>query len=377
MLASVALEMIKSNPVTGVGADNFGVELNNYRAVYGEKNPDDVNLATSEDEIAERAHNEYLQITSELGVIGLLIFLCFLLSIAVMAVNLFKRRNRASLFPFAALCGILLFLISSAVSSYSFRLMQNGFVFLFVLAVSSKFLLADKQPSTKNNKIAFDNYFYKAVLSFGILSCLLLGTHCILRAASSYYSAELLNLSDSAAALPLYENAVRYDDENPRSHLGYGLYLINEKRYREAIPQLNKTIELGEGTSADYSLLATSQFLSGDVKAATETCAEAVKLYPRSTFVRTRYAALLQESGNEAGSRKQLEISSSIDIKSTKTWWSLMHEGVAKTNIKTLKDKDYIVVFDLQPQIAYTAVMIERLILHPEEKPKIKLTAAD
>ena len=376
MLASVALEMTAANSISGVGAGNFGIELNNYRAAYGAQNPQDVNLSANEAQISERTHNEYLQILSELGVVGAAIFLWFLAAVGLMAITLFKKRNRFSLFPFAAIVGITLFLISSAVSSYSFRLMQNGLVFFLVLAVAAKFLLPDKKDVPKKSKLVIPPvYFYRTVFAGGIILCLFLGTNCILRAVSSYYATQLLNLSDAAQADYLYANAVRFNVENPHSYLGFGIHLINAGRYAEAAPELRKAIIYGEGTSATYSLLATAQSLSGDDTAAAESFAEAIKLYPRSTFARTRYADLLDKSGDVTASQNQLTLSAEIDKTATSTWWSLMHEGVAKTNLKTVNNPEYMIVFDLKPTNSYTAFMIERLIRHPEETPKFDFLA--
>ena len=128
LMATLSFEMMRANPVVGVGADNFGYELNKYREAYGANNPGNTNLAQAEKEVPERAHNEYLQILAELGVVGGLIFLWLLLGIGSMVVVAIKER-KLSPFRLAALLGVLIFLASSLVTSFSFRLIQNGFVF--------------------------------------------------------------------------------------------------------------------------------------------------------------------------------------------------------------------------------------------------------
>jgi O-antigen ligase len=376
LLKTIAFEIIKTNPILGVGADNFGIRTNEFRMGYGEKNSDDVNLAVVEAEIPERTHNEYLQIVSELGIVGGIFFLIFLASIFLMTFKLIIKRNEASLFPFAALCGIWLFLISSGVSSYSFRLMQNGFVFFFVLALASKMLLANKKTIAPNNLLnLFNPGLAKFLSGVVIIACSFLAIHGVRRAISASYSTQLLNSTDVSQNLSLYQKAVSFDEENAIAYLTYGLSFIYQNKYQEAIVPLRNAIKYGEGTSATYSYLATAQYLSGDINSATETFAEACKLYPRSTFVRTRYAQFLQLSGKENEAQKQLDISFQIDPIATFTWWSLINEGVAKTNVKTLTDPNYMIVFDLQPQSSYQAFLIERFALHPKEKVTIKIPA--
>lgn len=376
MLASVSLEIANAHRLIGIGANNFGVQQNNFRRAYGAKTPTDINLATSEDEIPERTHNEYLQILSELGLIGVAIFLSFLAGVVYLTLRLWKNRKRTSLFSFAALGGVWLFLISSTVSSYSFRLVQNGLVFFFALALASKLIVRHKQRhSVKNVSLVFNKYSLKIVYAFGIFLTLFLGTNSIFRAVSTSYSNELLDLRDAQRASFLYDQAIFYNRENPHAYLGYGLFLLNQGHYQEAGAEIYKAIRYGETSSATYSLLATAQTLGGDQSGAVETFAEAVDIYPHSTFVRTRYADLLQLNGDEHEAQNQLAAAHRINHRTAKTWWNLYREGVAKTNLKTVNDPDLIIVFDLKPQLSYTAYMQERWIRYPEEKPKLPLMA--
>ncbi|HQU94363.1 MAG TPA: O-antigen ligase family protein, partial [Pyrinomonadaceae bacterium] len=61
LMIALSLEMIADKPLTGIGADNFGLQVHKYRKTFAAKNPDDQLLAYAENEIPERAHNEYLQ----------------------------------------------------------------------------------------------------------------------------------------------------------------------------------------------------------------------------------------------------------------------------------------------------------------------------
>ncbi|MGI8555270.1 MAG: O-antigen ligase family protein [Pyrinomonadaceae bacterium] len=253
LMISVSLDIFLSHPFFGIGADNFGVQFNNYREIYAAKNPNNVNLTTAENEIAERSHNEYLQILAELGAIGGLIFLCFLSSVGMMFLNALKNYRRISLLQISALLGIVCFLASSLVSSYSFRLMQNGLVFFFVLAVAAKSLLKSNSVDKRVDEITVPAQRLKFCYALGIAACLLLAGDCLRRAASVYYAAEAQQQTNVDSAKHYYQTAFRLDSENPSPHFSYGMNLFNAGRFAEAAAQLKQSVKLGLAGSTDVS----------------------------------------------------------------------------------------------------------------------------
>ena len=366
LMTSISLEVFKTHPFVGAGADNYGILFNYYRAIYADKNPTDVNLKVAENEIAERSHNEYLQILAELGIVGGLIFLCFLGGIALMAFRALRDFRRLSLFPIAALLGVGMFLASSLVSSFSFRLIQNGFIFFFVLAVAAKFLLKDKSDS---EKITVSANRLKLGYSAGIIACLLLTVYCGMRAASVYYAHKIGEFTDFNQATPLYEKSFWLDELNPDVRFDLALNLLNAKRYDEAAMQFRKSIDIGRANSSSYSYLSTAQYLDGNTVAAENTFAEALRLYPFSPFVRARYAYFLQLNNKNAEAGQQLDIARKLDKKQANSWWSLINNGIQPTTDKVFKNKDdFAPVMDLFPDDSLAAVRAEREIRFPAEK---------
>jgi O-antigen ligase/Tfp pilus assembly protein PilF len=111
----IGWEMFTDHPLTGVGLGNYKLNFLRYKAEF---------LATSRGEAydfyidrAAQAHNEYVQVLAELGILGILAVASFL---AVLAVTLWKRlrrndeANRLDLLLFT--CGIAAFLIHGLVS---------------------------------------------------------------------------------------------------------------------------------------------------------------------------------------------------------------------------------------------------------------------
>ena len=366
LMATISIEMFKARSLIGIGADNFGMQVNSYRATYGALNPADVNLAAAENEIPERSHNEYLQILSELGIVGGLIFLWFLGGIGLM---FFKAlRKQTSLEPLAAIVGIGLFLVSSLVSSYSFRFIQNGFVFFFVLAVAAKFLLRSKEEQAGTIDVSARQL--KLACAFGIAACLGLASYSIVRVSSVIYTERANYVPEIEEAMPLYQAAFRLDDENPNPHFHLGYRLFHAARYPDAASHLERAIEMGQATSPTYSYLATAQLLSGDTGAAEGAFAKAVKLYPQSPFVLTRYAFFLRMNGKTGESVAQYDRALAIDQSAAITWWTIMNEGTQKASDSAERNKQLDRIMDLTPNEAVYAIIAEREIRFPAEKQK-------
>lgn len=371
LMALISVEMFKANPLIGVGAGNFGMQFNNYRASYAEKNPSDINLATAENELAERSHNEYLQILAELGIVGGLIFLWFLIGIGMLSLKGLRKINRNSLFPTAALLGIAVFLASSMVTSYSFRLIQNGFVFFFVLAFAVKFLLPFRNSEKSSSKINIPFKSLQFGYAFGIAVCVMFTGLCLLRVTSAYYANQAYNQSDIEQAMRLCRIAIQIDDENANANFACGMNLIHASRYSESVPQFARAIELGRGTSADFSYLATAQTLSGDTNGAEKTFFEATRLYPLSPFVHTRYASLLKANGKHTEAIEKFNYAFSLNQKQSNTWWTFINSGSKAATQQAFENSNCVPLMDLRPTNSIYAVLTEREIKFPSEKVEL------
>ncbi len=369
LMLSVSAEMVKANPLLGVGADNFGFEVNRYREIVSEKDPSNPNLAESEDYIPERAHNEFAQIAGELGIIGLVIFAMLLAGIAIMGFSALKDFQKTSPYAFAALLGIAIFLASSLVTSFSFRLIQNGFVFFFLLAVASKLIL--RQRGKESNDDRGKRFFpLLPVLVFGVISCISLAGYSLVRVYSSALTIKANSTADMTKAKQLYGSAMSIDSTNAGAFYYQGIRLIEEKRYAEAVPFIQRSIELGRARSSDLSYLATAQSLAGDHAGAESTFAYAVRLYPRSPFVLTRYAAFLKTNGKHDQAEMYLAKAREIDAGSASSWWILINEGAKAVSDRAAIDPAFVPVMDLYPSGSLYAIVAERDIRFPDERTK-------
>jgi tetratricopeptide (TPR) repeat protein len=333
---------------------------------FAEKHPGDVTLAQAETSIPERAHNEYLQIAAELGLVGVAIFAWFLFGIVRLGVIALGNYRRVPLHSFAALLGIAIFFASSLVTSYSFRLVQNGLVFFFVLAVLVR--ATSKLDSKQSKGVVI---LRQPAFAVAITACLVLTILSGVRVANVAITTQANSTPALSDAVPMYRKAMTLDPEDPLPHFYLGLRYVEAGEYEKAIPLLKESIRIGKAPSSDYSYLATAQSLAGDNAAAEWTFAEAAVMYPRSTFVLARYAALLKLNGREAEAEVQMQRARAISERDANGWLAFITSGSKVASELAFKDPDrQTPVMDLKPYEGIYAVLAERDILYPDEREK-------
>jgi O-antigen ligase len=358
-LAAIAGLMFRNNVARGVGADNFGLEFDEYRREFALQNPDSGYLSIAEDQIAERAHNEYAQILAELGVVGIGIFCVLLAGIAYLVFGVWKQRESIDIVSFAALIGLGAFFASSFVSSYSFRLFQNGFIFFLALAIAFRVHKTGGEAPKKG--------VVRLAALIVIASSIALGTYCILRVAAvqtMIASGQLETLDEKERS---WTSALSLDPENAYFYSYIGQEHLKQKNFSRAAPYLRACINRGRATVMDYSYLATAQRLQGDLVSAAQTLQEGIELYPRSVFLRSRLGVLLNDLGDSSAAFEQFAIANSIDASQAKAWRMYIESGGVAVS-KAAVYGEVIDVMTLWPKNAIYAVQTERELRFPDEK---------
>ncbi|MCB1196722.1 O-antigen ligase family protein, partial [bacterium] len=142
------LYMIKSNPLFGVGIGNWQF----HYPLYARKGAVDKDF--NEERQAKRAHNDYLQITAELGFPGIVLFLWFMGNIVYIGLRLmFIERN--FLLAFMGIVGVtsLLSLMGHAIFDFPFDESLPPF---FTAVVSAMVVYAYMNSSQKiEKKVSF------------------------------------------------------------------------------------------------------------------------------------------------------------------------------------------------------------------------------
>lgn len=126
-LWSDSMHIIRDFPATGTG---FGSYINiypKYRTISG-------------DAIADHAHNDYIELLSNGGVIAFLIFLWFVLTVLYKSFKIYIQRHELySIYIFLGCIAGIISLLLHSTTDFNLHIGANGlyFIFLFGLAVSA------------------------------------------------------------------------------------------------------------------------------------------------------------------------------------------------------------------------------------------------
>lgn len=345
----ITLESFKRKPVQGIGADNFVVDYRNAQESYANLDSQNKLLEIDQQIIAERSHNEYLQILAELGSIGAMLFVWLLVGIGTFLFSL--RRKQVSLVSLASLAGIFAFLVSSLTSSYSFRVPANGVCFFFLLALAANdFLKKRKLETSSVEKYDFNFLKLKPVfIGCSLIICSAMLIFSAMRGISLMYLQTAMNNAEKSEAEADFQKAIALDNQEPLFRYYYGLHLYNKKRTAEAVPQIRFAINKGISTSISYFNLAAAQILARQDAEAEKTFAEALRIFPRSVFLITAYAAFLKENGREAESKVMFDKASQINAQQAASWQIAHTEGMEKLTRAGGSNKDLLPAMSLQP----------------------------
>lgn len=126
---TVATRMINENPVAGVGNGNFITSASDYVLAPGALH--DKRTLSTEGSVA---HNIYLEVWAELGVIGLMLFLMILLGCLGAAIGASRRALHSGDRATAALAASLALALIALMTAYFFLSEQHGNKFWIILA---------------------------------------------------------------------------------------------------------------------------------------------------------------------------------------------------------------------------------------------------
>lgn len=357
----IALEMWREHPLVGVGANNYDTAYPQARALFSVRNPASPLVAMHEEMLVERAHNEYVQILAELGIVGFALFLTFCGALAVATWRALRRSRQSALVPGAA-CSLIAFALSSGASSASFRWMGGGLIFFFAAALISRFSASAEEAERSTVKLSL----VPARLATAVLlACALLmsigriaqGTNAVLHGAA--------NQAQGSQAERYYNSALAWNPFDAATNFNYGLWLYSNNRASEAVPHLRYAVERGFNSSVCYAYLAAAQNAANDPAAAEQTMARAVSVYPRSVFLRVRHSTALRAGGQAEQADQEYAVALALDARTARGWLELMSVGLDAATVTAYKDKSVALPGELYPENCIYAAVGEFELSHP------------
>jgi O-antigen ligase/Tfp pilus assembly protein PilF len=299
-----ALKMIKDRPFLGIGIGLFKMDYLDYQAGFLEQNPNYLEYGSR----SEEAHNEYLQLAAESGIIGLGIFLYIIFIFYRSALKFLNEKKegkgkKEKLILGGLLMGITCFLFHSMLS-FPLHVPALGSAFFIIFALAFLYIndffnleqqdqLKEKKDEKKKNRGEKSKkkqskgrrnekfkviYIYMALVLFLMMAAInFLVIKPYLADIAYFKGIKYYNGQDYQRALPNFEQAARLDPYNGKILYALGTNYYNLNEYSKA----EEILERAENYVRDKYLfrnLGLSYIKLGDYKKAEEELEYAVYL---------------------------------------------------------------------------------------------------
>lgn len=242
------LNMIKDKPFFGSGIGSFKLNYLYYQADLLRQKPDYLKYYNKSAE----AHNEYLQIWSEMGIIGLLFFLLFIYLFYHHSIKIIREleKNEEKIILIGLISGITITLFHS-IFSFPLHIPATSAAFWFMvgLTVVTEDMFLKKNRNSKiikyrriffysgNNKIII-NIFKTGIMIIVIFFMIILINTLIIKPyiAEIYYFSGMRDSVDKnyEKALSNFEYSAQLDNYNGRNLHALGTTYYNFKIYDKA-----------------------------------------------------------------------------------------------------------------------------------------------
>jgi tetratricopeptide (TPR) repeat protein len=291
---AIALEMTKDNPVLGLGIGNFKLHYLDYQAEYLLKHPNYIKYNGK----AQEAHNEYLQIAAEMGILGLAVFTTIIFIIYQSILQFLRKsiKTEDMIIVFGLTLSMTCFLIH-CMFTFPFHVPTLGSTFFILLGLGYVF--------THNNDVNQDDNYQQSfvklklsvnsilkymllilIITVGLFMAISYGIKPYLAEIYYFKGVENFKNQNNIAALKYFKKASTLDSNNGRilQALGstYSTYLqVDMQEEAQRILERTKLVYPDRQT---YRNLGLSYMQTGNLAKAEEEFKQAIYLDP--TFYR-------------------------------------------------------------------------------------------
>jgi len=185
------------------------------------------------------------------------------------------------------------------------------------------------------------------------------------RALSIYHLSNAQNSVDKDGAAEEIQRAIDLDPSEPMFRLARGQQLYFAGNYDEAASELRFAIERGLATSPVYFNLLAAEMLGERKAAARQVFDEALRVYPRSVFLRTAYAAFLKRDGDVSGAEREFERARATNATQARSWQLAHDEGLERLALARHGDPSLLPVNELIPDGGPLALVNFQQALRP------------
>lgn len=277
------LEIIKDNPIIGVGLGNWFINYPLYhnKAAQGR--------LFNENSQLRYAHNDYLETLAELGIIGFVLILWMLYLVLKCIYSVIFNNNNKQRFLILAITLALIGFAINANFSFPIAMYVPVFIIMIYLALIQFSYINDVLSEDAGN-IKKKNYFYKIdkknknlliIVFLAIAMYLVHNNYKTAKAEDLYWQAELLERKGRWSKLE--EVALEsYKNNSNRVRIGgyLGEALSHQGKHKEAIKYFNESLKLTPYNINILAFIAQAYVRAKDYKNAEKSYLNAISIYP-------------------------------------------------------------------------------------------------
>ena len=297
-----SLETIRQSPILGKGIGTYGINYPLSQGIVLEKERYKKYIPYTNKSI--NAHNDYLHIGGEIGIIGLGAFLWVIFAFYKNILNgLLRSQNRERIFLLIGFIGGVTALLVHALFSFPFHIISNGMLFWLILGLSvvivkgsekvkesndEEFL--DDKGDKKNNlekynifRIFKENILLRRFIQIGIVVIVIL----VVMIKINWYRADiylkkgemLMQTKNYLGAVEELEKSRKLNPYNGKNYLPLGVTYNNLGRYDEAVMAFKKA-EKNWVNQELYNDLGYAFLKMGNLEKAGESFQKNIYMFP-------------------------------------------------------------------------------------------------
>ena len=240
------LMMIKDNPLLGSGLGTFEYNTLKYQAKFFEQGQ---NRTIYPYGFAEKAHNEYLQLWSELGIIGLSIFIWLMVSYFNYGIKMLqKAKDDYKQGILIGLMGAVVAILVDSLFGFPFHLPASIILFWIVLGLTVVIATSKDNNQVKENikkkRKLYGEVSYKLALKIMIISFSIFLIITLIRPFMArvdwYYGTKELEKENWDGAINICSDAVKWDPWFGQGYYDIGYSLMRKGLFHEAAKYFEK-----------------------------------------------------------------------------------------------------------------------------------------